>query len=105
MGVIQNISIQREKDSMVRKYFATSPLCFPAPSFMLAEPSLEAVWKPRNKDGIAMALLTLFSVEGKGEAVIASDTPNATLFFMSLFEQANPCNSTDTTVSVPSAIW
>lgn len=90
---------------MVRKYFATSPLCFPAPSFMLAEPSLEAVWKPRNKDGIAMALLTLFSVEGKGEAVIASDTPNATLFFMSLFEQANPCNSTDTTVSVPSAIW
>lgn len=75
------------------------------PSCLLSQAWKQHSSEPRNKDGTAGALLTLCSVEGKGEAVIAPDTPSATLFFMSLFEQANPHNSTDTTVSVPSAIW
>lgn len=83
MEATQNVSTQVKKHSLVRKDFPTPSLCFPTPSFKLAELSLEQHGsEPRNKDGTAEALFTLFNVEGKGEAVIAPDTPNATLFFM-----------------------
>lgn len=106
-GAIQNVSTQEEKDSLVRKDFPTSCHCVSQlpPSCQLSQAWKQHGSESRNKDGTAGALFTLSNVEGKGEAVIAPDTPNATLFFMPLFEQENPHNSTDTTMSVPSAVW
>lgn len=86
-------------------------LCFPSPTFTLAQP---VGWAKQRSSmvhswGIKKVLLGLCSVcplwRERAKQLLLQTSPNAALFFMPLFDQANPHKSSNTTVSVPSAVW
>lgn len=96
-------STQGAKDSLVRKDFCTS--CHLFPKSHLCASSEPVSWATQGNSmvqswGIRKVLLGLCSLcpmwRERVKQLLLQTSPNAALFFMPLFDQGNPRNSTNT---------
>lgn len=82
-------------------------LCFPSPAFTLAQSQSQFSWAKQGSStvqswGVRKVLLGLCSLcpvwRERVKPLLLQTAPDAALFFMPLFDWANPHNSTNTTV-------